>query len=60
MKLTEKKCRKLHGDKMFQSLEVTTAHLVIELWTLVVRRLRGRHVSTRTILRKKKQVGFQV
>ena len=58
MKLAEKKCRKLHGGKIPWSPEVTAAHLVVELWTLVVRRLKGCHVSAKTILRKKKQAGY--
>ena len=34
---------------------MTAAHLHVELWTLVIRRLKGCHISARTILRKKNQ-----
>ena len=49
----EKRCRKLYGGKVPWSPEVTEAHLQVELWTLVLRRLKGCHISARTILRKR-------
>ena len=55
MKYAESKCRKFYGGKVPWNPELTEAHYVIELWTLVIRRLEGRKVSARTILRKKRQ-----
>ena len=52
MKVAEKKCGKLLGGKIPWSPEVTVGHLVIVLWTLVVRRLKGCHVSASTILHR--------
>ena len=51
----EKRCRKLYGGKVPWSPEVTEAHLQVELWTLMLRRLKGCHISARTILRKNNQ-----
>ena len=53
MKHAEKKCRKFKTGKIPWSPEVTEKLRIIELWTLVAKRLRGCKVNARTILRKK-------
>ena len=53
MKHSEKKCRKFKTGKIPWSPEVTMKLRIIELWTLVAKRLRGCKVNSRTIIRKK-------
>ena len=59
MRHAEKGCRKFHTGKIPWSPEISAAQEIIELWTLVLRRLRGRKVQARTILRKKKRRDIQ-
>ena len=58
MRYAEKRCRKFHAGKIPWSPAVSAAQHNIELWTLVARRCRGCKVNTRTILRKKREAGY--
>ena len=58
MRHAEIGCHKFHTGKIPWSPEISAAQELIELWTLVVRRLRGCKVKARTILRKKQKAGY--
>ena len=58
MRHAEKGCRKFHAGRIQWSPEITAAHNLIELWTLITQRLKNHKVSVRTILRKKKQANY--
>ena len=60
MKFAEKNCRKLPMGGIPWTPELTQIRLTIEVWTLVIKRMTGCNVSTRTILRKKKKAGLSM
>ena len=59
MKHAESKCRKFYCGRVPWSPDIGKAHNVIELWTLIVRRLEGRKVHATTINRKKRECMFE-
>ena len=59
MKFAERKCRKFRCGKIPWSPEITCAHNYIEMWHLIIRRLDGRNVSARTILRARDRCRYE-
>ena len=59
MQYAEKHCRKLTMGGVPWTPELTRIKLTIEVWQLVIRRLKGCLVSARTILRKKNRAGMK-
>ena len=54
----EKKLRGFYAERVSWSLEITASHWLIEFWTVVAKGYRKCKVNARTIIRKKKVVGY--
>ena len=59
MVYAEKRCRKLKMGGIPWTPELSNIRLSIEVWKLVVARLKGCAVGARTIIRKKKRAGME-
>ena len=59
MMYAEKRCRKIKMGGVPWTPELTKIRLGIEVWSLVISRLKGCSVGARTILRKKKKAGLE-
>ena len=59
MMYAEKRCRKIKMGGVPWTPELTQIRLGIEVWSLVISRLKGCSVGARTILRKKKKAGLE-
>ena len=59
MKYAERRCRKLKMGGVPWTPELSVIRVSIEVWTLVMKRLKGCLVSARTILRKKVKASMQ-
>ena len=59
MQYAERRCRKLKMGGIPWTSELTYIRLSIEVWMLVIKRLKGCMVSSRTILRKKVKANME-
>ena len=58
MHMAERGCRKYKMGNYDYSPEFRIASNIITMWTLVLRRLNGRKVGAKRILRQKKRAGY--